>query len=63
MEPEIPVIYGKGTGFDEFRETFSYNLTKGGRTTKPTQKLQDMEWTKVSGRGKGGHRGRGNHIL
>ena len=42
MEPEIPVIYGKGTGFDEFRVTLSYNLTKGGRTTKPTQKLQDM---------------------
>lgn len=34
MELEISVIYGKGIGFDEFREIFSYNLIKGGRIIK-----------------------------
>ncbi|KAL0734899.1 hypothetical protein Bca4012_011109 [Brassica carinata] len=61
MEPEIPLSCGKETGFDVVGETSSYNLTRGGRPIKPTQKIQEMEWTKVSGRGKHGRRGRGNH--
>uniref|UniRef100_M4CQT3 Uncharacterized protein n=1 Tax=Brassica campestris TaxID=3711 RepID=M4CQT3_BRACM len=60
-ESEIPVTYGKGAGFDVVGESSGYNLTRGGREIKPTQKFQDMEWTNVSGRGKRGRRGRGNH--
>ncbi|XP_013601674.1 PREDICTED: uncharacterized protein LOC106309153 [Brassica oleracea var. oleracea] len=62
MEPEIPLSYGKEIGVDVVGETSSYNLTRGGRPIKPTQKIQDMEWMKVSGKGKHGRRGRGNHI-
>ncbi|KAF2547773.1 hypothetical protein F2Q70_00021221 [Brassica cretica] len=62
MEPESPLAYGKETGVDVVGETSSYNLTRGGRPIKPTQKFQDMEWTNVSGRGKKGRRGRGNHL-
>ena len=62
MEPESPLAYGKETGVDVVGETSSYNLTRGGRPIKPTQKFQDMEWTNVSGRGKKGRRGRGNHF-
>ena len=60
-ESEIPVTYGKGPGFDVVGEPSGYNLTRGGREIKPTQKFQDMEWTNASGRGKRGRRGRGNH--
>ncbi|CAN6988746.1 unnamed protein product, partial [Brassica rapa subsp. trilocularis] len=60
-ESEIPVTYGKGAGFDVVGESTGYNLTRGRREIKPTQKFQDMEWTNVSGRGKRGRRGRGNH--
>ncbi|KAL0674623.1 hypothetical protein Bca4012_002604 [Brassica carinata] len=60
-ESEIPVTYGKGPGFDVVGEPSGYNLTRGGREIKPTQKFQGMEWTNVSGRGKRGRRGRGNH--
>uniref|UniRef100_M4EJ55 Uncharacterized protein n=1 Tax=Brassica campestris TaxID=3711 RepID=M4EJ55_BRACM len=49
-ESEIPVTYGKGAGFDVVGESSGYNLTRGGREIKPTQKFQDMEWTNVSGR-------------
>ncbi|KFK38194.1 hypothetical protein AALP_AA3G081500 [Arabis alpina] len=35
--------------------------TKGGRSIKPTQKVQEMQWTKVRGRGKRGRGSRGNH--
>lgn len=59
IESEIPGSFGKETGYDVVGETSSY-LTKGGRSIKPIQKIQDMEWTKVGGRGKGG-RGRRNH--
>ena len=62
MEPESPLAYGKETGVDVVGETSSYNLTRGGRPIKPTQKFQDMEWTNVSGRSKKGRRGRGNHF-
>ncbi|KAF8083785.1 hypothetical protein N665_0751s0003 [Sinapis alba] len=37
----------------------SFSLTRGGRSIKPTQKFQDMEWHTVGGRGKR-DRGRGN---
>ncbi|CAN6841999.1 unnamed protein product [Brassica oleracea] len=56
IEPEIPVSFERGDN-DEVGETSSY-LTRGGRSIKPTQKIQDMGWTKVGGRGKG-RRGRG----
>ncbi|XP_022553097.1 uncharacterized protein LOC111203531 [Brassica napus] len=59
MEPEIPLSYEKGTGFEEVGDASSYSLTRGGRSIKPTQKIQEMEWTKGRGRGKKGHRGRG----
>ncbi|CAF2050584.1 unnamed protein product [Brassica napus] len=36
--------------------------SKGGRSIKPTQKVQEMEWTNVRGRGKKGRRSRGNHF-
>ncbi|KAF3547212.1 hypothetical protein DY000_02000851 [Brassica cretica] len=42
-------------------ETSGYNTTRGGRPIKPTQKVQDMEWKTVRGRGKRGRRGRGNY--
>ncbi|CAN7109844.1 unnamed protein product, partial [Brassica rapa subsp. narinosa] len=32
-----------------------------GRQIKPTQKIQDMGWTNIRGKGKRGCRGRGNH--
>ncbi|KAF8053614.1 hypothetical protein N665_1392s0005 [Sinapis alba] len=35
-------------------------MTRGGRLIKQTQKAQEMEWTKVKGRGKYVSRGRGN---
>ena len=59
MEPEIPLSYEKGTGFEEVGDASSYSLTRGGRPIKPTQKIQKMEWTKARERGKKGHRGRG----
>ncbi|KAF3521304.1 hypothetical protein F2Q69_00049295 [Brassica cretica] len=62
MEPGTPLAYGKETGLDVVGETSSYNLTRGGRPIKPTQKVQEMEWTNVRGRGKKGRRGRGNHF-
>ncbi|KAL0737474.1 hypothetical protein Bca4012_013684 [Brassica carinata] len=58
-EDTLPA-YGKGNGFDVVGESSSYTITRGGRTIKPTQKVQDMGWTKVSGRGKRGRRGREN---
>ncbi|XP_013601356.1 PREDICTED: uncharacterized protein LOC106308779 [Brassica oleracea var. oleracea] len=59
IEPEIPVCFERD-GNDVVGETSSY-LTRGGRSVKPTQKIQDMGWTKVGGRGKGRRgRGRGN---
>ena len=62
MEPESLLAYGKETGVDVVGETSSYNLTRGGRPIKPTQKFQDMEWTNVSGRDKKGRRSRRNHF-
>ncbi|KAL0662899.1 hypothetical protein Bca4012_099736 [Brassica carinata] len=62
MEPETPLAYGKETGLDVVGETSSYNLTRGGRPIKPTQKVQKMEWTNVRGRGKKSRRSRGNHF-
>ncbi|KAL0865048.1 hypothetical protein Bca101_044166 [Brassica carinata] len=61
MEPETPLAYGKGTGFDVVGDSSSYTVTRGGRKIKPTQKVQEMGWTNVSGRGKRSRRGRGNH--
>lgn len=61
MEPETPLAYGKGTGFDVVGDSSSYAITRGGRTVKPTQKIQDMGWTKISGKGKQGRRNRGNY--
>ncbi|KAL0741012.1 hypothetical protein Bca4012_082525 [Brassica carinata] len=61
MELETPLAYGKGTGFDVVGDSTSYTVTRGGREIKPTQKVQEMGWTNVSGRGKRGRRGRGNH--
>ncbi|CAN6860757.1 unnamed protein product [Brassica oleracea var. botrytis] len=62
-EPETPITYEKGSGFEVVGASSSYNTTRGGRAIKPTQKMQEMEWTNVGGRGKKGHRGRGynNH--
>ncbi|CAG7908297.1 unnamed protein product [Brassica rapa] len=62
-ESETPITYGKGSGFDVVEASSSYNTTRGGRAIKPTQKLQEMEWTNVGGRGKKSRRGRGynNH--
>ncbi|CAN7020585.1 unnamed protein product [Brassica rapa subsp. trilocularis] len=40
-EPELPVSYGKETGYDMVRKTYSY-LTREGRSIKPTQNIQDM---------------------
>ncbi|XP_013739111.2 uncharacterized protein LOC106441907 [Brassica napus] len=57
---DTPPVYGKGNGFDVVGDSSSYTVTRGGRTIKPTQKVQDMGWTRASGRGKKGHRGRGN---
>ena len=57
---DTPPVYGKGNGFDVVGDSSSYTITRGGRTIKPTQKVQDMGWTRASGRGKKGHRGRGN---
>ncbi|XP_013589425.1 PREDICTED: uncharacterized protein LOC106297807 [Brassica oleracea var. oleracea] len=57
---DTPFVYGKGNGFDMVGDSSSYTITRGGRTIKPTQKVQDMRWTRASGRGKKGHRGRGN---
>ncbi|KAG5374583.1 hypothetical protein IGI04_039179 [Brassica rapa subsp. trilocularis] len=62
MEPETPLAYGKKTGLEVVGETSSYNLTRGGRPIKPTQKVQEMEWTNVRGRGKKGRRGRRNYF-
>ena len=53
-----PLSYEKGTGFEDVGDASSYSLTRGGRPIKPTQKIQEMEWTKAKGRGKKGHRGR-----
>ncbi|KAF3492932.1 hypothetical protein DY000_02057899 [Brassica cretica] len=61
MESETPLAYRKGTGFDVVGDSSSYAITRGGRTIKPTQKVQDMGWTRVSRRGKQGRRGRGNY--
>ncbi|XP_013601846.1 PREDICTED: uncharacterized protein LOC106309362 [Brassica oleracea var. oleracea] len=36
MEPETPLAYGKGTGFDVVGDSSSYAITRGGRTIKPT---------------------------
>ncbi|CAN8323883.1 unnamed protein product [Cochlearia groenlandica] len=60
------VVEVEGEGGSEYQcyetlETLS-NTTRGGRIIKPTQKLQEMEWTCVGGRGKRGRRGRGSHI-
>ncbi|CAF1709151.1 BnaCnng04740D [Brassica napus] len=62
-ESETPITYEKGSGFEVVGAFSSYNTTRGGRAIKPTQKLQEMEWTNVGGRGKKGRRGRGynNH--
>ncbi|XP_013607538.1 PREDICTED: uncharacterized protein LOC106314153 [Brassica oleracea var. oleracea] len=57
---DTPPVYGKGNGFDVVGDSSSYTITRGGRTIKQTQKVQDMGWTRASGRGKKGHRGRGN---
>ncbi|KAF2594513.1 hypothetical protein F2Q70_00044344 [Brassica cretica] len=57
---DTPPVYGKGNGFDVVGDSSSYTITRVGRTIKPTQKVQDMRWTKASGRGKKGHCGRGN---
>ncbi|CAF2121247.1 unnamed protein product [Brassica rapa subsp. narinosa] len=56
-ESETPITYGKGSGFEVVGASSSYNTTRGGRAIKPTQKLQEMEWTNVGGRGKKGRRG------
>lgn len=56
MEPEILISYGESS-LDIIGETSSYNITRGGRPIKPIQKIQDMEWLKVSGRDKQGRRG------
>ncbi|CAN6823856.1 unnamed protein product, partial [Brassica oleracea] len=62
-ESETPITYEKGSGFEVVGASSSYNTTRGRRAIKPTQKLQEMEWTNVGGRGKKGRRGRGynNH--
>ncbi|KAL0643053.1 hypothetical protein Bca4012_041343 [Brassica carinata] len=57
---DTPPVYGKGNGFDVVGDSSSYTITRGGRTIKQTQKVQDMGWIRASGRGKKGHRGRGN---
>ncbi|KAF3494738.1 hypothetical protein DY000_02057607 [Brassica cretica] len=57
---DTPPVYGKCNGFDVVGDSSNYTITRGGRTIKPTQKVQDMGWTRASGRGKKGHRGRGN---
>ena len=38
----------------------THMFKRGGRSIKPTQKVQEMEWTKVNGRWKHVSRGRGN---
>ncbi|KAL0873756.1 hypothetical protein Bca101_023461 [Brassica carinata] len=58
LDPLNPGSLGRDDGNDVDEETSSY-LTRGGRSIKPTQKIQDMGWTKVGGRGRG-RRGRGN---
>ncbi|KAF2581071.1 hypothetical protein F2Q70_00006990 [Brassica cretica] len=40
------------------RESNTHMFTRGGRSIKPTQKVQEMGWTKVNGRGKHVSRGR-----
>ena len=57
-----PLTHGRDDGLGEVGETSGYNITRGGRLIKPTQKIQDMEWTNVRGKGKRGCRGRGNHV-
>ncbi|KAF8113139.1 hypothetical protein N665_0055s0004 [Sinapis alba] len=58
---ENPLVFGNDKGVLLVGETSGYNLTRGGRPIKPTQKIQEMEWTTVRGKGKRGRRGRGNH--
>lgn len=60
MESDTPPAYGNDNGFDVAENSSSYTITRGGRTIKPTQKVQDMGWTKVGGRGKRGRRDRRN---
>ncbi|CAG7882742.1 unnamed protein product [Brassica rapa] len=63
MERDLsPLTNGRDDGLGEVGETSGYNITRGGRLIKPTQKIQDMEWTNVRGKGKRGRRGRGNHV-
>ncbi|CAN6855816.1 unnamed protein product, partial [Brassica oleracea] len=57
-ESETPLTYGKGSGFEVVGVSSSYNTTRGGRAIKPTQKLQEMEWTNVGGRCKKDRLGR-----
>ncbi|CAN7060695.1 unnamed protein product [Brassica oleracea var. botrytis] len=57
-----PLTHGRNDGLGEVGETSGYNITRGGRLIKPTQKIQDMEWINVRGKGKQGLRGRGNHV-
>ncbi|CAH8280459.1 unnamed protein product [Arabidopsis lyrata] len=49
---------GVTTGFE--MDDFSLK-TRGGRSIKPTKKIQEMQWTMVGGRGKRGRGGRGGH--
>ncbi|CAG7898300.1 unnamed protein product, partial [Brassica rapa] len=63
MEQDLsPLTHGRDDGLGEVGETSGYNITRGGRLIKPTQKIQDMEWKNVRGKGKRGRRGRGNHV-
>ncbi|CAF2167609.1 unnamed protein product [Brassica napus] len=50
MEPETPLAYGKGIGFDVVGDSSSYTVTRGGRAIKLTQKVQEMGWMNISGR-------------
>ncbi|CAN7061299.1 unnamed protein product, partial [Brassica oleracea var. botrytis] len=44
----------------ETEPSSSFNLTRGGRESKPPIKYQSLEWKTVRGRGKHGRRGRGS---
>ena len=41
--------------------TTNLNMSRGGRPIKPSQKYQDMDWTRLQRKCKRGRRGRGYH--
>lgn len=52
------------SGYENINVLIARERSRGGRPFKPTQKMQEMEWTQVGGRrtrGRGGRSGRGHH--